>query len=206
MYIPRHYQETNDDEIVAFMRRYSFATLVTIQDGLPVASHLPFVVEQTTTGIHLLSHVARANPQWKDMEIQTALVIFSEPHAYISPRHYEQENNVPTWNYISVHAYGRAEMLDEPEASYAMLEAMIDAFEKEYKQQWQNMPDAFKEKMLKGIVGFRINVDSVQAKKKLSQNKKPGERQNIIKALEQSDHSAEKEIAAYMRALEKTNL
>nr|WP_262902615.1 FMN-binding negative transcriptional regulator [Pontibacter aydingkolensis] len=91
-----------------FMREFSFATLVTIQDNKPFATHLPFVVENRNEQLILQTHVAKQNPQWKDLKAgQEALVIFQEPHAYISPALYEKQLNVPTWNYCAVHAYGK---------------------------------------------------------------------------------------------------
>src|SRR4051812_31010638 len=115
MYIPKINLMTNPQEAISFMQRYSFATLVTVNNGVPSATHLPFVVEQRDDKIVLVSHLAAANPQVQELLQGKPLVIFAEPHAYISPTHYEHEKNVPTWNYIAVHAYGTATLIESPE-------------------------------------------------------------------------------------------
>ncbi|HRI58716.1 MAG TPA: FMN-binding negative transcriptional regulator, partial [Saprospiraceae bacterium] len=117
MYTPSHFSFSEQGDIVDFMRRFNFATIMSQVEGLPFATHLPFVVEESSEGnLRLLAHFAKANPQWKSLEEQTALVIFSEPHAYISPSLYEKEQNVPTWNYVAVHAYGQATLITDEQA------------------------------------------------------------------------------------------
>ena len=198
MYIPKLYLEEDREQIIAFMKQYSFATIVTVKDNFPTATHLPFIIQEKGDQLVLTAHFARANDQWKQILDNQILVIFSEPHAYISPRHYEKEQNVPTWNYISVHAYGKGRIIDSDAESFAALEQMIITYEEEYKVQWDRLPDTYKQKMLKGIVAFEITVTDLQAKKKLSQNKTDIEREQIIDALSKSVLTVEKEIARYM--------
>ena len=201
MYIPSFNSFTDTQEIIAFMQRYSFATIVTSVDGLPVATHLPFLVRQEDDKLVLRSHFAKANPQWKQVFDKPSLVIFTEPHAYISPSNYETETVVPTWNYIAVHAYGKATLLESVEQKADLLKHTIETFEAAYYQQWQRLPDDYKSRMMNGIVAFEIEVTDLQAKKKLSQNRSEIEKENIIHSLEQSADSNEQEIAAYMRKL-----
>src|SRR3546814_4672540 len=104
---------TDKNEIVDFMKRFSFATIITAKDSFPIATHLPFLVSVRGDNITLTSHFAKANEHWRDIQNNKVLVIFSEPHAYISPKHYDKELNVPTWNYISVHAYGQGARSEE---------------------------------------------------------------------------------------------
>jgi transcriptional regulator len=198
MYTPKHFQITDVQECIAFMRKYSFATIITITDGLPTATHLPFVVEERNGQIVLTSHFAKANHQSADIFNCTPLVIFTEPHAYISPRHYERQLNVPTWNYIAVHAYGNATLIDDGPVVMNVLEQMIGTYEPEYQQQWNNLPADFKQKMMNGIVAFEIVVTDLQGKNKLSQNRSATEQQNIINAFSQSADVNEQQIAAYM--------
>ena len=129
MYIPQVNRVTDQDEIVSFMKQFSFATIITAKDNKPVATHLPFLVTVNDDKVVLTSHFARANEQWTDIEDNYVLVIFSEPHAYISPRHYDNELNVPTWNYISVHAYGKSRLLTETNDVINALESTIDNYE-----------------------------------------------------------------------------
>lgn len=199
MYIPKINLTTDKDEIVAFMKQFSFATIITAKDNLPVATHLPFLVTVQDGNIVLTSHFARANEQWADIEHHTALVIFSEPHAYISPNNYEKELNVPTWNYISVHAYGQGKLITETEGVFKVLENTMDNYETAYKQKWENFPAEYKLKMSKGIVAFDIIVTDLQAKKKLSQNRTDTEKQKIIDTLSKSNDTNEQLIADYMK-------
>ena len=201
MYTPSFNSFANRQEIIAFMQRYSFATIVTQINGLPVATHLPFLVKQHGDKLFLQAHFAKANPQWKEIEGNTSLVIFTEPHAYISPDNYEKVENVPTWNYIAVHAYGKALILDSVEQKTELLKHTINAFESAYLDQWDVLPEQYRLKMMNGIVAFEIEVIDLQAKKKLSQNRSEKEIENIIHSLEKSTDTNEREIAAYMSKL-----
>jgi transcriptional regulator len=193
MYTPKYNQITDVQQAVSFMQKYSFATVVTVIDGLPTATHLPFVIEQRDNQIVLISHFAKANHQSED--------IFTEPHAYISPVHYEKEANVPTWNYIAVHAYGKAALIDDKQEVANVLEKMIRFYEAAYLQQWNQLADDYKLKMMNGIVAFEIAVSDLQGKNKLSQNRTKSERQNIIESFSSSGNVNEQEIASYMKAL-----
>jgi transcriptional regulator len=201
MYIPHFNAFTDGQEIIAFMRRYSFATIVTAVNGVPEATHLPFLVKEENGEVYLLSHFAKANPQSAQIINNTSLVIFTEPHAYISPQNYEKEENVPTWNYIAVHAYGKAVILEGEHKKSELLKHTIEYYDAGYLQQWDNLTDQYKSKMMKGIVAFEIEVTDLQAKNKLSQNRSEIEKENIIHSLGQSSDTNEKEIAAYMAKL-----
>lgn len=201
MYTPKHFQLTDEQEAISFMQRYSFATIVTATDNVPFATHLPFLVSKRDDKIVLSSHFAKANPQATEIIGKDILVIFTEPHAYISPKHYEKETNVPTWNYIAVHAYGKATILSEGEQTTGLLSQMISNYEADYLTQWNNLPDEYKQRMMKGIVAFEIIVDDLQGKQKLSQNRSETERENIITALSDSGDTIEAEIGKYMSRL-----
>lgn len=205
MYIPSFNSFSDRQEAVSFMQRYSFATIVTMMDHKPEATHLPFLVKQENDKIFLLSHFAKANPQAEEIAENINLVIFAEPHAYISPKHYEKEESVPTWNYIAVHAYGMAKILEDESQKAELLQHTIEQYDTGYLEQYQNLPSDFKSKMMKGIVAFEIEVTDLQAKKKLSQNRTDIERENIINVLGKSTDTNEQEIAAYMEKLQKSN-
>jgi len=199
MYIPKHYLAEDQAEIVDFIKTYSFATIVTNIEGIPVATHLPFHISERDNQVILSSHFSRANSQWKHIEQDNILVIFSEPHAYISPTHYESQLSVPTWNYVAVHIYGQGKIMGEASQTLNILENTIAFFEPAYKEQWDILPEDYKTKMMKGIVAFEIEVTDIQAKKKLSQNKTEKEQQNIIEALSKSSNATEKAIADLMQ-------
>jgi len=203
MYTPSVFQTTDTAEMVAFMKRFNFATIVTVKDNYQTATHLPFLIREVDNTVVLTSHFAKANKQWTEVETNPVLVIFSEPHAFISPKHYDKVLNVPTWNYMAVHAYGRGKTLPDPQQALAVLEQTIATFEASYRQQWDSLPSDFKEKSVNGIMAFEITVTELQGKNKLSQNKTEAERHRIIETLSKSDHESERQIATFMKAKEK---
>ena len=201
MYIPSFNKFEDRQQTVVFMQRYSFATIVSVKDGIPVATHLPFLVKQKEEKIILLSHFAKANPQAADIIDPRALVIFAEPHAYISPKNYEKAQNVPTWNYLAVHVYGKCTLLEGEENKAALLEETIKYYDAAYLSQWNGLSAEYKHKMMNGITAFQMVVDDLQAKAKLSQNRSDAERANIIHSFEDTENTNEKEMAEYMRSL-----
>lgn len=201
MYIPKINLAPDEAEVIQFMQRFSFATIITAKNNYPIATHLPFLVQKKEDKIILKSHFALANSQWKEIENDEVLVIFSEPHAYISASNYDTKENVPTWNYISVHAYGKSKVMNDLTRTFDILEATINYFDKSYQAQWESLPLAYKTKMAKGIVAFEVVVSDLQAKKKLSQNRSEAEKEKIISQLSQSDDSNENRIAEYMKQL-----
>jgi len=201
MYIPAYYKETDFPKLLSFMQHHPFALLVSHGVSGMKATHLPFVVEEKEGKVVLTSHMARPNEQWKDLESGAELlIVFQGPHGYVSPSHYESKINVPTWNYIAVHAHGKAKMLHSPEEAVLVLEKTIGTFEKAYFTQWQELSKEYKDGMIKGIVAFEIEVTELEGKFKLSQNKQKGERENVIKSFEQSDDGAAREIAKEMKS------
>ena len=203
MYILSFNQFPDREEVISFMQKYSFATIITVKDNVPTATHLPFLIKQRNEQIILLSHFAKANPQASDIDQINALVIFTEPHAYISPKNYEKETNVPTWNYLAVHAYGKCALLDGKEDKSALLKETVLHYEAGYLDQWDNLPENYRNNMMNGITAFEVVVYDLQAKKKLSQNRTQQERQNIIKELEKFSNTNERDIAAYMSSLKE---
>src|SRR5260370_12366679 len=138
MYIPKALREDDIKPLHTFMREYSFATLVTQQEGMPFASHLPFLLDagQGPCGT-LLAHMAHANPQWHALDgAQEVLVIFQGPHVYISPSSYEVESSVPTWNYAAVHAYGLPHPAEEQASLYDLLKTLIQTHEAHFEKPW----------------------------------------------------------------------
>ena len=201
MYIPKGFNFENDAEMVAFMKHYSFATMVTNKASLPLATQLPFIIKDKPEGLLLNAHFALANEQAKYIEQSTSLVIFSEPHAYISPAHYDKLESVPTWDYVTVHAYGNAQIINDENAKRAAFEEMIIMYEPVYLEQWKSLSEKFKLGMMKGTVVFNFTVTDLQGQKKISQNKNEREREKIIAHLDNSNSSSEKAIADYIRKI-----
>src|SRR5512140_667078 len=136
MYVPKINQIEDQTELLAYMRAYSFAALATAGPGGLMATHLPFVVEEEGGRITLLAHMAKANPQWRDFAAGAdAMVIFMQPHAYVSPRLYDSRQNVPTWNYVAVHAYGRPVLIEERAAKIEWQKKLIRQVDTAYPEQ-----------------------------------------------------------------------
>lgn len=187
-------------QALPFMQAYRFATLVTVgNEGYPIATHLPFLAEEQAGKIILTSHMARANPQWEGLESQQALVIFQEPHAYISPTLYDHELNVPTWNYLAVHAYGQVQLIEGGADSRACMDKLIATFEAGYAAQYAGLPDKYKNRLFEALVMFEITVERVEANAKLSQTKTEGERERIGAALRQSEDSVVRDLGGCMK-------
>jgi len=189
MYIPKAFREDDLNTLHKFMREYSFATLITQHEGVPFATHLPFILDaQRGQNGSLLAHMARANPQWHDFASeQEVLVIFQGPHAYISPSWYEVELSVPTWNYAVVHAYGLPRLIEDQVKLYNLLKSLIHTHEAHFEKPWPfNLPDDYLQKMMHGIVGFEIEIARLEGKFKLSQSRTEVERENVIAALQES--------------------
>lgn len=191
MYIPKHFREETIEVLHEFMREYSFATLVTQQDGIPLANHFPFLLD-TERGPRgtLQGHMARANVQWRTFdETREALVIFQGPHAYVSPSWYrdEVELAVPTWNYSVVHAYGLPRLIEDPAQLYAILQATIQANEAQFEKPWSlQMADEHLQAKLRAIIGFEIQITRLEGKFKLSQNRSEGDQTRVAAALKES--------------------
>ena len=199
MYIPPYYKETDEQKLIEFMQAHSFASLISTNNANIRATHLPFLIEKREEKMYLVTHMAKANPQWEELIKNETLVIFQGPHAYISPTHYEKKQNVPTWNYIAVHAYGKATLLKSQEQATEVLEKMINTYEAEYFEQWKQLPETYKSGMIKAIVAFEIEVTHLEGKFKLSQNKTKNEQQHIANAFENSNDTLEKNLSKEMK-------
>ncbi len=206
MYIPTANRIDDPELIVELMRQNPFATVVSVVEGVPVATHLPILVEPGEPML-LLGHIARANPQWKCWAANSSiLVIFAGAHGYVSPRWYESRPNVPTWNYVSVHVAGKVEIIEGDEQALAHLERMVGTFDPNLAElQPDSMDRAFLRKLLPGIVVFRIAVDRVDAKAKLSQNKSEADQRGVREQFLASGDSDGQKMALLMgRSLDKT--
>lgn len=200
MYVPRHNQSDDRAALLAYMRAYSFAALATSGEGGLMATHLPFVVEEEDGRITLLAHMARANPQWREFAAAAdAMVIFMQPHAYVSPRHYDSRQNVPTWNYVAVHAYGRPALIEERTAKMALQRKLIRQHDPAYLAQMDGLPESYLDAKLAAIVSFSLAVTRIDARYKLSQDKNPAERERIVRELESGGDSVAAETARLMR-------
>ncbi|MCR2822314.1 FMN-binding negative transcriptional regulator [Lederbergia panacisoli] len=207
MYTPNHFKVTNVDEIWDFVQENSFGTIVTTEQGKPIATHLPLGLVKKDDDYYITGHMAYANPQWKTLEAanDNVLVMFQGPHAYISSSWYKHEN-VPTWNYQSVHVYGTASIMSEQELEEDLI-LLLQRYERHRNNAalWENLSSKTK-KQIKGIVGFKIIVVEIQAAYKLSQNRSETDYIEIINKLKKEGNPNSKQMAELMEMRFKNNV
>lgn len=210
VYLPPLFAETNDDVLIAHIERHDFGLLVSQgprhADTLPaaelIASQIPFLVARRGDSLLLQGHLARPNPQVADLEQGgEVLAIFPGPHAYISPGWYGAGPAVPTWNYASVHAYGTVRAIDDRDWLRDMLDRLSTRHEAREAAPWRmrDLPPAYLESMLRGIVGIEITVSRLEGKFKLSQNRPASDRPRIVAALDRREDEGSREVASLMR-------
>ncbi len=176
MYLnPTH--SSSDAAVAAqIVREQPLASLITTDDaGLPQVSHLPMHLSvDGQGGWTLLAHMARANPQWQQLQARPqALVSFLGPNAYMSPDVYQDKARVPTWSYVAVHCRVRARPIDAQDlaAKDALLKTLIGDHDPAYAAQWRSLDAAFQQRMLAAIVAFELKVESWQCAVKLKQHR-----------------------------------
>ncbi len=183
------------------MRHHSFATSITDDGGAPFASHLPMLY-RSESGAHgtLLSHMARANPQWQHFASgREALAVFHGPHSYISPSWYQTGPAVPTWNYSVVHAYGVPKTFADHDRVVSLLREIVATYESAFEQPWPgDLPEDYRNKMIQGIVAFEIPVTRIECKFKLGQNRPTADFQGVFNALSSSADSDSRALAQLM--------
>jgi len=186
VYTPRPFAVRDDAAVARLFCDYAFATLVTPGDPEPLVSHLP-LEHRADIGPKgsLLGHMARANPHWRAFGTGPSVAMFHGPHAYISPSWYaEPATAVPTWNYAVAHVHGRVEIMTDEGEKRLLLDAMIRRYEGDRPQPWRlQLEGSSLAALLDAIVGFRLTIERIDAKLKLSQNRSGEDRERVIAAL-----------------------
>ena len=203
MYTPRAFAVEDAAALRELMSRHSFATLITVADGAPFATHLPLLLEDRGEHGALVGHLARANPQWRAFDGHAeALAIFSGPHAYVSPSWYETQPSVPTWNYMVAHVYGAPRIVEDEADVRKHLLQLVDHFEHERPQPYTyTYEDDWLRGMMQAVVAFEMPIARIEGKFKLSQNRSAADRAHVAAAFAASDAPEEHALAATMRAL-----
>ena len=200
MYSPTYNHLQDRAELLEFMRANSFAILLTGTGGTLHASHLPVQIVPEGEKLRLDMHMARANAQWREFfDDEEVLVVFPGPHAYISPRWYEEEERVPTWNYAAVHAYGLPKLIENSTRKLESQRRLVAALDPQWLPRFERLRPEYVDDMLAGIVNFEIAVTRIETRWKLSQNRSRREQELIAAQLEQSADSAERALAALTR-------
>ena len=205
MYPPSHFTESRPEILLPVMRENSFATVVTATGGVPFVSHVPVLIDAggDAGGIKIRGHVSRANPHGQQLEgSEQVLAIFHGPHGYVSPAWYEGPRNVPTWNYVTVHAYGRARLLDPSELD-AQLSDLVELHERTAATPWrvESLPEGYAEKLMRAIVGFEIAVERLEGTLKLSQNRSSEDQRRVRDQMSSSVDPTTREVARWMALL-----
>ena len=207
MYLPTHFRVDDSAELDALAARDPFATMVTVADGAPFATHLPVLYAREGERVTLRGHWARANPQWRGIETQEALVILHGPHAYVSPTWYaDRQRRVPTWNYLAAHLAGRIELhaADPQDAAgrdalRGIVVELASRFEADRDAAWSmSETGAVGEAMLAGIVGFTFTATRIEIKAKLHDHHPVENRLGVIEGLRAAGSEQERAVADAM--------
>lgn len=204
MYIPELYKNENVEAIRNFLKSNSFGILVNQTEGKLWGTHIPLELETNSEGKEVLfGHVSKENPQWQAFENNSeVLAIFSGPHSYISSSWYDHEN-VPTWNYIAVHVYGKIRIIKGEEMLFA-LKKLVDKYEatSENPVKIEKLSEETM-KQTNGFVAFEIEITEIQAVNKLSQNRDDKNHTAIITELKKCPHQNAQDIADEMKKQRK---
>jgi transcriptional regulator len=203
MYTPNSFKETDPDVLYPFIKEHNFGiTFSQTKDG-PVATHLPFMVNREEK--MLIAHFARANKHWQKINVkQKTLVVFHGTHGYISPSWYKEKNTVPTWNYAAVHVTGLPVITHDLNELREMVDSLTHHHEKAMESDWDyEAAHEKRDRLLKGIVGLKINIERLEGQFKFIQNRSREDRNGVIKALEASGSESDRRMASIMKRNEK---
>jgi len=203
MHVPTAFREEDQDAINAMMQAASLCQFVTPTAGGPIATPLPMIIDSGEGEYGTLyGHLAKPNPQWKEPVIGDALAIFMGADAYVTPSWYasKQEHGrvVPTWNYEAVQAFGPAEFFEDTDRLLDVVTRLTDRHEKERADRWRvsDAPPAFVQAQLRGIVGVRMPIMRLVAKRKMSQNRSTEDRAGVARGLSESGCPVRRSVGA----------
>lgn len=202
MYTPAYHKEEHSSQIAAFVQAYPFGTLVTSGPSFPVATHLPFLIEsgKEAEELAISSHMARANPHWKAAKEKESLLIFREPHAFISTGLLSNRQSVPTWNYIAVHIVATLEIIEDRATVLDLMQRSVQRFGKEDDlKDWDNLHSNRLDRLLKHVAAFRFHIRSIRARFKLGQEETVGHQTAIRDWLRHSDIDRHRELGDWMQ-------
>ncbi len=196
MYTPPNFKVDDTEIIRSFIAQHPFGLLLSINEDQIQDTHTPFVVSEDG---ELVGHIARANPQWTDWAVESRVkVIFTGPHAYISPQHYVSEFAVPTWNYTAVSVSGRIKILEEEDEVLQFLDQLVAANENPDNPWNLDRTDERYMKLLSGIVVFSVSMDSVEASFKMNQNKSEEDQRKVVDSLSATGCPIDRDVAEIM--------
>lgn len=197
MYIPKHYLEEDWEQIVYLIKNYPLATVVTSSENGIIANHIPFILEEDGDKKYLRAHIAKANHQVPSLkENDHVLIIFQSHDSYITPSYYatkkETHKVVPTWDFASVHIYGKSRIIDDPKYVRDQLNALTNQQEKNRDIPWSvdEAPESYVNLIQKAITGLQIDIERTECKFKFDQKMKKQDINGVIEGLK-SDNKPE---------------
>ncbi|OYU49131.1 MAG: transcriptional regulator [Rhizobiales bacterium PAR1] len=210
MYEPQHFKLEDQETLFAVIRANPLAILITNGPGGLMANPIPFLIAKNAAGEDVLrAHLARPNPQWRELADGEVLVVFQGGDHYVTPGWYATKREtgkvVPTWNYVHIQVRGRASVQDNAEFVRAQIEALTDQQEMSRAEAWavSDGPEAFITAQMRGIVGIEIAIDSISGKFKLSQNRNEADRQGVVSGLALEANAAGPAMANTMQRFSK---
>jgi transcriptional regulator len=206
MYTPDPFLVTDPEVLYEWIEQWSFGKLTTCQRGRIEMNSLPFLLDRQKG--ELLGHMARANMHWQSLIMADDLVVsFDGPHGYVSPRWYSQPDGVPTWNFLTVQVFGKAELIKTESESINVLKRLSAVNEQRYGEGWrlEELNRSVMASMMKALVFFRIKITSLQGKAKLSQNRTKMDRVGVIQKLSASPDTELNTLANLMKEYLKMN-
>jgi transcriptional regulator len=207
IYIPPAFRESDLPALQAQIAASGLTTLITVGAQGPIVSNLPIVFDASAGPYGTIAgHLARANPQWHESDLsKPALALFMGADAYVSPSYYpsKQEHGkvVPTWNYSMIAARGRLEIFEDAETLRAQVETLTKRFEAAFEKPWavSDAPEDFIARQIKGIVGVRLHIESIEGKAKLNQNRSAADQEGVVTGLAPSPRASDREVAEAMQ-------
>jgi transcriptional regulator len=190
LYIPKAHRVEDRALLHDFMDEYAFVDVVTATPSIRI-THIPVLLDRSTDPYGTLyGHISRNNPQSQTFNgRQPAVIMFRGPHSYISPSWYAKTEAVPTWNFAVVHATGKPKPVNDKKALHDLLARLIDKFEKRYGKgsyDFSKLPDSYTYGLIGGIVGFEMQIDSLEGKFKLGQERSEADKAGILKNVGQA--------------------
>ncbi|WP_372624800.1 FMN-binding negative transcriptional regulator [Arsukibacterium sp.] len=196
LYCPPNMAFANKNTLHDFIDQHSFGTLVSTPF---FCSHVPWLLQRDEgeNGV-LYGHLARQNPHWQQLDKQQVLITFTGPHAYISPRWYQSEKAVPTWDYAVAQVLGQVELLDDRNTR-AILAQQIAKYEPDEAVALLKMPEQYQQQLARGIVGVKVTISELNGKLKLGQHRSVADQQGVFAALSANPQPEAQALAAVMQ-------
>jgi transcriptional regulator len=203
VYLPKHFAVEDLAWLDRLAEHDAFATLVSMHEDAPFASHLPVLCRREGESVRVLGHWARPNPQWQTIVGQRVLCMLHGPHTYVSPSFYPvPASRVPTWNYATAHLYGSVRTFDGHDELMALATELADRYERGRERPWSMAEaDPALQKLSAGIVGFELTVERIELKFKLNQNHSVENQQGVLAALRASDDPDARQLGEWMGTL-----